>query len=205
MGLAPDWDEDLRRRLARLPRRTSRALDLRRAAVLVPLSLRDGQLVALFTRRLDTLAAHPGQVSFPGGSIDEGEDARGAALREADEEVGLPPALVEPLGLLHDMETSSGFVLTPVVAHVRSEVELRLTPAEVARAFHAPLDALARRLVMRSLSHAGRTWQVPFFDWDGETIWGATGRVLLDLLKLLELVPGDAPTPPWLAHEDEAR
>ncbi len=154
-----DWD-DLRRRLARLPRRASRARDLRRAAVLVPLSEREGRLAALFTRRLDTLGAHPGQVSFPGGSIDPGEDARGAALREADEEVGLPPALVEPLGLLHDIETSTGFVLTPLVGRITGEVELRPNPAEVARAFHAPLDQLAARLVLRPMTRGGRTWPV---------------------------------------------
>lgn len=183
-----DW-EDVRSRLRRLPRRASRARDLRRAAVLVPLAERGGRVVAVFTRRLDTLEAHPGQVSFPGGSIDPGEDARAAALREAHEEVGLAPAHVEPLGLLHDVETSTGYVLTPLVGRITAEVDLRPNPAEVARLFDAPLDALAARLVLRPMTRGGRTWQVPFFDWDGETIWGATGRVVLDLLRLLDLVP----------------
>lgn len=144
---------------------------------------------ALFTRRPDTLRAHPGQISFPGGSIGEGESVLDAALREAEEEVGVPRGAVETLGLLHDIDTSTGFVLTPVVARLTREVELRLNPAEVTRAFTAPLGALAGRLELRPMSRGGREWQVPYFAWEGETIWGATGRVLVDLMKVMELLP----------------
>jgi 8-oxo-dGTP pyrophosphatase MutT (NUDIX family) len=144
---------------------------------------------ALFTKRPDTLKAHPGQISFPGGSIGEGESVVDAALREAEEEVGLPRDAVETLGLLHDIDTSTGFVLTPVVARQTREVELRLCAAEVTRAFTAPLRTLAARLELKPMSHAGREWQVPHFAWDGETIWGATGRVLVDLMKVMELLP----------------
>jgi 8-oxo-dGTP pyrophosphatase MutT (NUDIX family) len=184
---------DLAARLRRLARRRSRATTLRRSAVLVPLREEAGDLVLLLTRRLDTLRAHPGQVSFPGGSLGEGEEVVAAALREAEEEVGLPPAGVEPLGLLHDVETSTGYVLTPVVGRVTHGGPLVANPAEVARVFSAPLGALAPRLELRAFERGGRTWQVPFFEWDGETIWGATGRVVVDLLKLLERLPADAP------------
>ncbi|MCO5165718.1 MAG: CoA pyrophosphatase [Planctomycetes bacterium] len=183
-----DWP-DLRARLGRLPRRASRAASPRRAAVLVPLLEREGALVALFTRRPETLRAHPGQVSFPGGGLHPGEDALAGALREAEEEVGLPPRVVEPLGLLHDVEVAgSGVVMTPVVGRVTQDVPLVLDPAEVAHAFTAPLAGLAGRLEVRPFEHAGRTWQVPFFEWEGETIWGATGRVVVDLLRVLDLL-----------------
>lgn len=186
----PDWAPALAQGLARLPRRASRATDLRRAAVLV--ALRDeGDLgpAALFTRRPETLRAHPGQIAFPGGSLSEGESALEAALREAEEEVGLPRDALETLGLLHDVETSTGFVLTPVIARVTRDVELRLNAAEVTRAFTAPLRTLAGRLELRPMSRGGREWQVPHFAWEGELIWGATGRVLVDLMKVMALLP----------------
>lgn len=187
MGVV-DWLE-LRARLARLPRRAPRAPGPRRAAVLVPLLEREGRLTALFTRRPETLRAHPGQVSFPGGGLDPGEEVVAAALREAEEEVGLPPRVVEPLGLLHDVVVAgTGVTLTPVVGRITEDVPLVLNAAEVARAFTAPLADLAARLELRPVEHGGRTWQVPFFEWDGETIWGATGRVVVDLLEVLDLV-----------------
>ena len=184
-----DWTA-LAKSLARLPRRASRATHLRRAAVLVV--LRDeGDLgpAALFTRRPDTLRAHPGQISFPGGSIGEGESVVDAALREAEEEVGIPRDAVETLGLLHDIDTSTGFLLTPVVARMTRDVELRLHAAEVARAFTAPLRTLSERLEVKAMKHGEREYQVPFFAFDGETIWGATGRVLVDLMKVMEMLP----------------
>src|SRR5688572_11084862 len=134
--------EHLERELRRLARRSSRSTTLRRSAVLVPLHVREGQLAVLFTRRPDTLKAHAGQVSFPGGGIEAGEDALAAALREAEEEVAIPRDAVASLGLLHDVETSTGFVLTPVVGRLVREVELRPNPAEVGRAFWAPLAPL---------------------------------------------------------------
>jgi 8-oxo-dGTP pyrophosphatase MutT (NUDIX family) len=189
--------------LRQLPRRASRSVELRRSAVLVPLSVdAHGALHALFTRRVATLKAHAGQVSFPGGGIGEGETPIEAALREAEEEVGLSPASVEVLGLLHDVETSTGFVLTPIVARVpHDDSTLLPNPGEVARAFRAPLAELATRLELRAMERAGKRLQVPFFPFDGELIWGATGRVVLDLLKLLELAPPFEPPP--LAHADE--
>lgn len=201
---APSWST-LSLRLRQLPRRASRATALRRSAVLVPLSVDgDDALHALFTRRVETLRAHAGQVSFPGGGIGEGETPVAAALREAEEEVGLAASSVEVLGLLHDVETSTGFVLTPVVARVpHDDTTLLPNPGEVARVFRAPLAPLATRLELRRLERAGRAHQVPFFPWEGELIWGATGRVVLDLLRLLDLVPETLPAPPPVAHADE--
>lgn len=203
MGPVTDWAA-LEASLRRLPRRVSRSTDLRRSAVLVPLFEEQGELRALFTRRPDTLKAHAGQVSFPGGGIEPGEDALAAALREAEEEVALPRDAVSTLGLLHDIDTSTGFVLTPVVGRLVREVELRPNPAEVARAFSAPLAALAQGVEFRPYERQGKVWQVPFFEWDGETIWGATGRVLVDLLRLMQLMPASPDVPPR-ADADERR
>lgn len=191
MAVVPEpWDQ-LAARLGRLARRRARTIEGRTlAAVLVPLFLRDGALRALFIRRPDTLRDHAGQVAFPGGKLHPGETDREAALREAEEEVGLDRGLVTPLGPLHDVDTTTGFVLTPWVARVPSELRLAPHPGEVARVFDAPLAELARVREMRTWSFRrpdgqSREWTGPAFPWEGEVIWGATARVVDDLLALL--------------------
>src|SRR5512145_2592599 len=92
----------------------------RPAAVLVPVLDRPLGPTLLFTRRTESVPAHKGEISFPGGAREPGEDAVRAALREAEEEVGLPPALVEPLGALDDVPSIARYVVTPVVAAVRA-------------------------------------------------------------------------------------
>jgi 8-oxo-dGTP pyrophosphatase MutT (NUDIX family) len=143
-------------------------------------------------RRPETLRAHAGQVACPGGKLHAGESEQAAALRKTQEELGLDPARVEPLGALHDIDTSTGFVITPWVARLDPLALETLTPdpGEVARVFTAPLAALADpergRLELRPWQTAGgRTYDIPYFQWEGELIWGATGRFLLDLLDLL--------------------
>lgn len=151
---------------------------------------REGLEVVLI-RRPETLRAHAGQVACPGGKIDGEESELQAALRETHEELGLDPARVEPLGALHDLDTSTGFVITPWVGKLDPAAleSLRPDPAEVARVFTAPLAALADpargKLEIRPWNVVGRQWDVPYFHWEGEVIWGATGRLLLDLLELL--------------------
>lgn len=195
--LEEPWD-DLEARLRRLPRRRARPArdgeSRRLAAVLVPLFRRDEALHALFIRRPETLRDHPGQVAFPGGTLHEGESDRDAALREAEEEVGLARDLVTPLGALHDVDTSTGFVLTPWVACIPTDLRLAPNPGEVARLFEAPLAELARVRELRTWSFRrpdgqAREWTGPAFPWDGELIWGATARVVDDLLSLLEMAP----------------
>src|SRR5688572_12848869 len=119
------------------------------AAVLVGIVLRDEPTI-LLTQRTEHLATHAGQVSFPGGRIDDGDaDAVAAALREANEEIGLDAAFVSPLGYLDPFETISAFRVLPVVAEVRPGFELTLNPAEVALAFEAPLSLFLDRSAHR--------------------------------------------------------
>lgn len=192
MGLTDDPFEPLRRALAGLARRRARSTEGRaRAAVLVPLFAGAEGLEVVLIRRPETLRAHAGQVACPGGKIDGEESELQAALRETHEELGLDPARVEPLGALHDLDTSTGFVITPWVGRLDPAAleSLRPDPAEVARVFTAPLAALADpargKLEIRPWNVVGRQWDVPYFHWEGEVIWGATGRLLLDLLELL--------------------
>jgi 8-oxo-dGTP pyrophosphatase MutT (NUDIX family) len=155
---------------------------LRDAAVLVPLLETDRGLRLLLTKRSSRLRHHPGQVAFPGGKRDEGETPEAAALREAQEEVGLPKGHARVLGRLPAHETVTGFAVTPVVAHV-APFEFRPEPDEVEEAFTVPLShvldpanyAVERR---RWRGEWRRYYAVP---WGPYYVWGATARILRGL------------------------
>ncbi len=159
------------------------------AAVLVPLVTHADGLAALFTRRTDHLTDHAGQISFPGGRVEAGDrDAVATALREAEEEIGLVAGRVEVVGCLDVMDTSTGFLVTPVVGLVAPPVALSLDAFEVAEAFEVPLAFLLdpanwRREVVR---RGARTREVDAFDYQGRTIWGATGRIVINLHEILD-------------------
>jgi 8-oxo-dGTP pyrophosphatase MutT (NUDIX family) len=165
------------------------------AAVLVPLYLDDGELHAVFTRRREDLRRHPGEISFPGGRYDEGEsDLRATALREAHEEIGLPPDGVEILGALQPTPTiATGYAVYPFVGLIDSGRTWTLSAREVAAVIELPLRALLagygrRRLVRRGLPIRTDTYLV------GENlIWGATARILADLFDRIGPLLSDAP------------
>jgi 8-oxo-dGTP pyrophosphatase MutT (NUDIX family) len=146
MDVAPAFPEAVARIRAALRERPPVALELpafRPAAVLVPLLDRPGGPTLLFTRRAESLPSHKGEISFPGGAREPGEDAVRAALREAEEEVGLSPALAEPLGALDDVPSIAGYVVTPVVAAVQAPpAAFRAAEGEVVEPFELPLAAL---------------------------------------------------------------
>jgi 8-oxo-dGTP pyrophosphatase MutT (NUDIX family) len=160
---------------------------LRRAAVLVPLFELDGEAHVLLTRRRTDLRQHAGQVSFPGGHIEPGEEVLSAALREAHEEVGIDPARVDVLGPLDEILVfATGFRLTPWVGVVPYPYPYMPQPAEVESILYVTLAALARRGVHRTEEREayGDRHQVHFYDLPAATIWGATARVLHQLLAL---------------------
>lgn len=160
----------------------------RPAAVLVPVVNRPLGLHVLLTQRSADLPNHPGQISFPGGRV-EPEDAtvHAAALREAAEEVGLPPERVQILGELATYETVTGFKVTPVVGWVEPPFELRPDPVEVADVFEVPLAHLLepanQQRHFRMLGEVRRDyWAIPY----GERfIWGATAAMLMMLDRTL--------------------
>jgi 8-oxo-dGTP pyrophosphatase MutT (NUDIX family) len=154
------------------------------AGVLVPLYLEDGELHVVFTKRREDLRRHPGEISFPGGRRDEGEDdLRVTALREAEEEIGLPRGAVELVGALQPTPTlATGYAVYPFVGLIEPGHTWTPSAREVAEVIELPLSALEagygrRRLVRRGLPIRTDTYLV------GERlIWGATARILSDLL-----------------------
>lgn len=154
-----------------------------KAGVLVPLYLDDGDVYAVFTRRREDLRRHPGEISFPGGRLDEGEKSPiDTALREAEEEIGLPRQAVEIVGALQPTPTiATGYAVYPFVGLIEPGRDWTLSPREVAELLELSLRALRdgysrRRLVRRGLPIRTDTYVV-----GDQLIWGATARILSDL------------------------
>ncbi len=160
------------------------------AAVLVPIVARATGLMMLLTQRTADLASHAGQVAFPGGKVDP-EDAGplAAALREAEEEIGLERRFVEPLGFLDGYQTGTGFRIAPAVALVSEGFTLRLNAGEVAGAFEVPLafllDPANHQTQSREWRGKLRTfYAMPYGD---HYIWGATAGMIRNLYERLML------------------
>jgi len=160
------------------------------AAVLVPLYLKGGELHAVFTRRREDLRRHAGEISFPGGRHDDGDaDLRATALREAHEEIGLPPDGVEILGALQPTPTiATGYAVYPFLGLIEPGREWTISAREVAEVIELALPALKqgyarRRLVRRGLPIRTDTYEVGEY-----LIWGATARILADLLDRVAAV-----------------
>lgn len=177
-----------RARLGARARREVPPGPLIRAAVLLPVVDR-GEPVVVFAKRTQRVGRHQGQISFPGGVIDPGDaTALDAALRECEEEVALPRAAVEPLGALDDTETfATRFVITPFVGLVREPPAWRPDGEEIEKVIEVPLAALLAEGGFRveEWDRGGARRPVYFFDYEGDTIWGATARILKQYLDLL--------------------
>lgn len=147
----------------------------------------------ILTRRRDDLVQHAGQVAFPGGAMDA-EDAtpEHAALREAEEEVGLPRTQVRVLGRLPRYPTTSGYLVTPVVGHVDKPVQLVASPDEVADIFTLPLTVLTDRDRWQQKTFDSNGVPLPYWElhWAGQRIWGATAGMLQLLLPSLRRALG---------------
>jgi 8-oxo-dGTP pyrophosphatase MutT (NUDIX family) len=157
----------------------------RPAAVLVPVVDRPTPTVIL-TLRTSDLSSHAGQIAFPGGKIEpDDESPVGAALREAEEEIGLAPALVEPLGYLDLYLTFSGFRVLPTVARVTPAYALNLNKSEVSEAFEVPLAFLMEpeNHQRRSRDWKGITRQYYAMSYEDRYIWGVTAGILRNLYE----------------------
>jgi 8-oxo-dGTP pyrophosphatase MutT (NUDIX family) len=190
--------EDLRRRLdvalSSRPRIALDQSDLISAAVLLPIIDRGGPHI-LFTKKSEAVPHHKGQFSFPGGVCEERDASRvETALREAWEEIRLPPDAVEVLGLLDDTATrATPFIITPVVGIVRGAVDLAPDGREIERVIEVPLELLRDPTIFRTeiWERSGESHPVHFFRVSVEdVVWGATARILRQFLDLLDEVPG---------------
>jgi len=171
------------------PGETPPSAALRPAAVLVPLIDRAEGMTVLLTQRTAHLSAHAGQIAFPGGRIEEADaDEIAAALRETEEEVGLPRELVSVIGRLDTYVTGTGFEITPIVGIVNPLYTLAIDPYEVAEAFEVPLSyILDRRNHNRTeRESAGRIRVFFVLPYQGRNIWGATAGMLVNLAEVLD-------------------
>jgi 8-oxo-dGTP pyrophosphatase MutT (NUDIX family) len=170
------------------PGETPPSTALRPAAVLVPLIDHQSGWAVLLTQRTAHLSAHAGQIAFPGGRIEEEDtDAVAAALRETEEEVGLPRERVSVVGRLDTYVTGTGFEITPIVGIVAPPYELTIDPYEVAEAFEVPLSYVLDRRNHRRTEResAGRTRVFFVLPYEERNIWGATAGMLVNLAEIL--------------------
>jgi len=160
--------------------------EIRAAAVLIAVTDRPEPGV-LLTHRTPDMRQHAGQVAFPGGKLDPGEDAITAALREADEELALPPALVRVIGASDRFVTGTGYDITPVLGVVPPDLPLVPNPSEVAGWFEVPLDHLfdPANHVGRTREWRGRTRETIDIEWGGHLIWGVTAAIIVNLSRRL--------------------
>jgi 8-oxo-dGTP pyrophosphatase MutT (NUDIX family) len=159
------------------------------AAVLVPLIDRPEGLSVLLTQRASQLARHAAQISFPGGRLEDTDaDVAGAALREAQEEIGLDPARVRVFGYLPDHVVFTGFRVTPVLSLVTPPFELVPNPAEVAEVFEVPVSHVFEPGNHKaSLRRVGDEDMLLYdIPWQGQNIWGATAGMLLTLVRMVQ-------------------
>jgi 8-oxo-dGTP pyrophosphatase MutT (NUDIX family) len=160
------------------------------AAVLVPLYVDGGDLHAVFTKRRDDLSRHAGEISFPGGRPDfEGEELRVTALREAEEEIGLPRDDVELVGALPPTGTFvTNYRIHPFVGMIEPGKEWEIEPREVDVVLELSLPDLIRGFEMQRLLRKGVPIKTPTYTVDGNLVWGATARIVQHLLERLEPV-----------------
>lgn len=161
----------------------------RQAAVMILLYPHNDRWHVPLTVRPDHLPDHPGQISLPGGALEADEDTAQAALRELQEEIGVSPAEVRVLGAISPLYVfASNFFVTPWVGLAERRPAFAVDPVEVETLLEVPLGHLLDpgNHTQRPIEIGGRPYQVPCFDWQGHTIWGATSMILSELVHLLE-------------------
>jgi 8-oxo-dGTP pyrophosphatase MutT (NUDIX family) len=169
-------------------RKELRKPNLKRAAVLMLFYSREGKLHVLLTKRTEDVEHHKGQISFPGGSQDDGDsDLVETALRESEEEIGLPREVVKVLGMFNEYETPSGFVITPIVATAEALPSLTPHAVEVAEILEVPVSLFMDRQNERveQRNPFGVPVDVYFYRFGDHDIWGATAAILRSFLLSL--------------------
>lgn len=185
------WITELRRRLETPQPRRLPPREARPAAVLVPLYVDAGDLWTVLTRRSRELPHHQGQIAFPGGGLEPGEDAWDGALREAQEEIGLDPARVLRIGQLDELETVSGYRVIPCVGAVPYPLETKLDEGEIDELFAVPLSAFANPTAVeeRVVVIDGNERLLRVYHLGSRQVWGLTATMLQALLVRLGLEP----------------
>lgn len=190
------WIEELRDRLSTpAPTRLPPA-EARQAAILVPLYVDAGQLWTVLTKRSEQLPHHRSQIAFPGGARETGEDAWTTALRESEEELGIPRSGVLKIGQLDEAWTPSGFHIIPCVGAVPFPLELEPNSDEIAETFSVPLLEFAnpRLIEERQVVINGKERMLRIYHIGGRQVWGFTARVLQNLMVRLGFeVPVEEP------------
>jgi len=160
---------------------------LKRAAVLIPIVPSDHGWSILFSLRSLNLAAHSGQISFPGGGVEAGEALEAAAIREAREEVGIATERVELIGRLDDLVTHSGFLVAPFVGVIDQRIDYVLQASEVDEVFEVPIEALLspQQPEVRYVPFRGKHYPAYYYHYKQYEIWGLTGRILKHFLDFV--------------------
>ena len=196
-GVARPLDDDLRGRLERaLAAEAPRRVDIserRKAAVLIPLFERGDEPWIVLTKRTEHVATHKGQISFPGGAHDDTDpDLWTTAVREAEEEIGLPPANARMIGTLDDLPTfSSGFIVSPFVASIEPPGAWTPHDAEVDTVIELPLRRVLEAARTETWEREGIRFPMHIFELEGHYVWGVTAFILHRFLELVGPVLAD--------------
>ena len=194
MAAPPSFDAATLARLSELfSRRVAHEIDpgeMRRACVLIPLLEIGGEWGVLFSHRSPDLPVHSGQISFPGGSAEPGETLEAAALRETEEEIGIPTDAVELIGRMDDVITRTGYVVAPFAGVIRRKVPYVLQQSEVTHVYEVPLSVLLDRHnpEIRHLRYRDRTYPSYFYKHPPIEIWGLTAMMLKRFLDVVRVV-----------------
>jgi 8-oxo-dGTP pyrophosphatase MutT (NUDIX family) len=181
------WILDLRQRLSSPPPGRLKASEARSAAVLVPLFVDAGQLWTVLTKRSESVPHHRGQIAFPGGANEVGEDAWQAALRETEEEIGISGKKVLRLGELDELETPTGFRIVPCVGAIPTGIETAINEEEITEVFTVPLLAFSdvRMAEDRMVKIDGIERMIRIYHVGRHQVWGLTARIIQSLMQRL--------------------
>jgi 8-oxo-dGTP pyrophosphatase MutT (NUDIX family) len=181
------WIFELRNRLTTPPPQRLPASEVRQAAVLVPLYVDNGELWTVLTKRSESLPHHRGQIAFPGGGREIGEDPWDAALRETHEELGIAPSRVMRVGELDEASTPSGFHIVPCVGAVPFPLETKVNHDEIAEVFPVPLLAFTDYRVVedRLVKIDGVERIIRVYHVGKRQVWGLTARIVQNLMQRL--------------------